>query len=292
MMVVMDAEPSRTPPLPKFDSPRPDFNDPPVIEVVLSVQFEPLSALGVPQFGVLWERYRKKFPNTEDKPLLSSVTESFEAPKPRPVRYEILSEPPQTRCWFKNVADTELIQVQRDRFVFNWKKTEADEPYPRYPYVRAEFKAHFRTFETFLRDHDVGTVLPNQCEVTYVNHLFPGRGWKRSGQFKNIFSIWSGRHSGDFLPEPEDITFQTRYQMLTEEGKPVGRLHVQAEPRIKVEDASPLLRLTLTARGAPLEGNLDGVLAFFDLGREFVVRGFTSITTNKMHKIWERTDVS
>lgn len=288
----MRGETTRPPSLPKFASPRPDFNDPPVIEVVLSVQFEPLSALGVPQFGVLWERYRKEFPKTEDKTPLPSVTESFEAPKQSTVQVQIISEPPPPRCWFKNAADTELIQVQRDRFVFNWRKTEAEQPYPRYPYVRTKFEAHFRTFETFLRDHGVSTVSPNQCEVTYVNHLFPGRGWKGSGQFKKIFSVWLGKHSDDFLPEPEDITFQTRYRMLTKDGKPFGRLHVQAEPRIKVEDASPLLRLTLTARGAPLEKNLKGVLAFFDVGREFVVRGFTSVTTSKMHKIWERTDAS
>ena len=288
----MHREATQSPPLPKFDSPRPDFTDPPVIEVALSVQFEPLSALGVPQFGLLWEHYRKEFPNTEDQPALPSVTEHFEAPKPPSVKVGIISEPRPPRCWFKNAADTELIQVQQDRFVFNWRKSKAEEPYPRYPYVRAKFEAHFKTFETFLRECSIGAVLPNQCVVTYVNHLFPGRGWKRAGQFKNIFSVWSGRHSDDFLPEPEDITTQARYPMLTDGGKPFGRLHVKAEPRIKLDDASPLLRLTLVARGAPLEKNFNGVLAFLDVGREFVVRGFASVTTKKMHTIWGRTDAS
>lgn len=278
--------------IPKFDSPRPNFNDPPVVEVVLSVQFEPLPLLGIPQFGILWKRYKKEFRNTEDKPPLPTVIESFEAPKLQPVKYQIISEPPPPRCWFKNDAGTELIQIQRDRFVFNWRKTDADEPYPRYEHVRAKFETHFKTFETFLRGHHIGKVLPNQCEVTYVNHLLPGHGWKRLGQLKDIFSVWSGRHSDKFLPEPEEIGFQSRYRMLTDEGKPFGRLHVEVEPRIIAKDASRMLRLTLTARGAPIEVNLNGVLTFFDAGREFVVRGFASVTAMKMHTIWERTDAS
>jgi hypothetical protein len=43
--------------------PFPDFADPPVVEVALSVQFDPLSALRTPQIGLLWAEYRTRFPN-------------------------------------------------------------------------------------------------------------------------------------------------------------------------------------------------------------------------------------
>ena len=78
--------------------------------------------------------------------------------------------------------------------------------------------------------------------------------------------------------------------MIGDNGEPLGRLHVVEEPRIKLEDGSPLIRLTLTARGAPTKKDFGGVMAFFDIGREFIVRGFASITTAQMHRIWGRTD--
>ena len=78
--------------------------------------------------------------------------------------------------------------------------------------------------------------------------------------------------------------------MNGDNGEPLGRLHVTAEPRIKIGDGSPLIRLTMTARGAPAKKDIGDVMAFFDIGREFIVRGFASITTAQMHRIWGRTD--
>lgn len=275
---------------PKFGHPRPDFGSPPVEEVVLSVQFEALTEFGLPHFGLLWSQYRGEYPKTEDKAPLSPVKEEFGTPKPQSLQLQIVQEPAPQRCWFVNENGTELVQVQRDRFVVNWRRTGTDTPYPRYEHVRERFLSNFRIFETFLHDHNFGEISPTQCEVTYVNHLPAGRGWKRHGQFKEILSVWSGKHSDRFLPEPEDINVQFRYNILSSDGEPIGRLHIVMEPRIKLDDASPLIRLALTARGAPLGKNVDGIVSFFDLGREYVVRGFASVTSRKMHRIWERTD--
>ena len=273
------------------DSPRPDFTNPPVVEVVLSAQFEPLIQLGVPQLGALWERvYRTEFPRTEDKAPLPPVFESFERPKQRPLSVEIVSEPLPPRCWFVNRTGTELLQVQRERFIFNWRGGEYGEPYPRYEKVLSKFKSHFSQFEKYTANNEIGAIVPNQCEVTYVNHMPEGKGWSRLGQFDRIFSIWSGRYSDRFLPEPEEIQFQSRYRIMNDENKPIGRLHVSAEPRLKREDGSKLIRVTFTARGEPLEKNLSGIEAFFNLAREQIVRGFASITAKRMHKIWGRTD--
>lgn len=275
---------------PKFGLPRPDFGSPPVEEVVLSVQFEALTDFRLPHFGLLWSRYEDEYPNTEDKVPLSQVVEDFGPPRPQTLQFQILQEPAPRRCWFISRAGTELIQIQHDRFVVNWRKAGTDAPYPRYEHVRKRFVSHFRKFEAFLRDKNLGAISPNQCEVTYVNHLPAGRGWERSGQLKEILSVWSGRHSDGFLPEPEDIALQIRYPIMSSEGNSIGRLHISAEPRIKLDDASPLIRLALTARGAPLDRNVDGIVSFFDLGREYVVRGFASVTTKKMHRKWERKD--
>ena len=273
-------------------SPRPDFKAPPVVEVSLAVQFDALPKLGVAETGALWSRYRQEYPETEDQPPILPANESFDLPQQREVKFKVVQGVPEIRCWFKNSTGTELIQVQRDRFVFNWRQIGSGESYPRYEQVRGKFEIHYRTFERFLKSRRIGRVVPNQCTVSYVNNIMPNNDWKRFGQLNKIFTVWSGHNSDRFLGEPEEVEFRVRYRILDESGSPIGRLHVEAEPHVRTDDGSPVIHLTLTARGKPLGEGLNGILAFFDIGREHVVRGFTSITTKKYHDKWGRTDAS
>ena len=274
--------------LPAFHEPRPGFHKPPVNEVALSVQFSPVSGLTVAMYGLLWQRYRPAFSKSEDKAPLASVIETFEAPRPQKLKFEIVPEPQPPRCWFMNEKGSELIQVQSDRFVFNWRKQPPLQPYPRYEHVRIGFERYYSIFEAFAQEYNLGPIVPTQCEVTYVNDLNIGEGWFRFGELRNVLALWAGEHSDKFLEEPEDAQVRSRYVIRSNDGLPLGRLHINLEPRIRVPDGSSLMRLVLTARGAPLGEGIAGIISFLNLGREYVVRGFTSITTKRMHEIWER----
>ena len=273
----MAAKRTKVTEIPKFIGRRPDFENPPVNEVVLSLQFEPLLEFEAAHIGLLWDKFRRNYPKTTTKGKINPMIEGFGDPRPQTLNFKVVEEPDVPRCWFENNAGTELIQVQQDRFLFNWKQTTEKEPYVRYEAVLRKFKRHFNTFERFLREHDLGKVVPNQCEVTYVNQLVMGEGGSRWGQLGGVFSIWSGRHSDSFLGEPEDAMFRIKYRMLSKDNEPLGRLHVLCEPRIRLDDGALILRLELTARGAPLKKTKKAVFDFFDFAREYIVRGFTSI---------------
>jgi len=95
--------------------------------------------------------------------------------------------------------------------------------------------------------------------------------------------------SDSFLETPEyveDAKVRLRFLIPDQAGKPIGRLHITIDPGYRRSDNHPLFIINLTARGAPGGEGIDGVMKFLDLGREWVVRGFTSITTPKMHHIW------
>ena len=49
-----------------------------------------------------------------------------------------------------------------------------------------------------------------------------------------------------------------------------------------------MLIMNLTARGAPLTDDLDGVLGFLDIGHEAIVTTFDAVTTSEMHTLWEK----
>ncbi len=269
----------------------PDFRDPPVAEVALSVQFDALSALRTPQLGLLWQEFRDRLPVTEEHPPLDPVIERFGVLPTRTgaVRVEMLKGPPTPRCWFLNKEGTELVQVQQDRFVRNWRKVGDASTYPRYEkHLRPSLESELKRFQAFLQREQLGDLKPNQCEVTYLNSIAADEGWQAHGELGEVITVFQRSFSDDFLNAPEDAGLRLRFLIPDQTGKPIGRLHIAIDPGHRSGDNQPLFIMNLTARGAPCGDGIDGVLGFLDLGREWVVRGFASITTPKMHKLWGR----
>jgi uncharacterized protein (TIGR04255 family) len=270
----------------------PDFENPPLVEVALSVQFDTLTSLRTPQVGMLWAELRSRFPKTEEHRPLNPVIERFGIPKTTTpeVRFEMIEVPPVPRIWFLNEAGTELIQIQQDRFIHNWRKVGEGDAYPRYERVRETFRSELVSFAATLSREQIGELKANQCEVTYVNHIVTGEGWQTHGELGNVLTVFNATYSDETLQEPESIRLALRYILRNGKDEPIGRLHVLVQPAYRRTDNQPMLVLTLTARGRPEGDQLDHVLGFLDRGREEIVRGFASITTPVMHRLWGRKD--
>ena len=74
--------------------------------------------------------------------------------------------------------------------------------------------------------------------------------------------------------------------ILDDEGSPLGRLHMAADLAWAGEERRPIVLLNLTARGAPRAGDIPSALEFLDVGRYWVVKGFTDLTTDTFHRRW------
>src|ERR1035438_5436431 len=190
----------------------PDFANPPVAEVVLSVQFEALSRMRAAHFGLFWARIRDRYPRTEERPALEPVVERFPEPARRrfDVQFPILEVPPMPRVWFFHRTENELLQVQTDRFVKNWRKAGQGDAYPRYEKVREWFEQDFGEFREFASSEDLGSIDVNQCEVTYVNHIVSGEGWASHGDLDKVFTMWR-YPQGTFPGKAEDGVFHARF---------------------------------------------------------------------------------
>lgn len=261
----------------------PEFNRPPVVEVVLGVQFMPLG-LSLNHYGLFFGRVRQDYPKFVVQPPLPSVIEGFGVPKQATVGVE-LAEAPEIRAWYIDASETRLIQVQKDRFLFNWRKVRGDEIYPRYHGIEPVFEEEWKRFGTFLSAEQLGIPEVNQCEVTYVNHIEMDHGWKGYGELGKVLASWSGDTSDEFLPEPERVMMKAQYVM----GERRGRLRITVKPAIRRRDGKEILIIELTARGKPNSSQLDDIVEWFELGHQWIVKGFTSFTGKQMHQIWERT---
>jgi len=267
----------------------PEFENPPVIEVALSVQFGDIPKLKSMQIGLLWQSgFHKNFPVSEEHPALENIQETFGLNPPHGGNFRFHLGPPPQRFLFLNKEGTELLQVQNNRFVHNWRKQGQDIDYPRYQSVKETFLDNLRHLDNFINEMEIGSFLPTQCEVTYVNEITAGEGWENHSELDKILTL-CGSTRGEFLPQPENIEPVFHYIMIGPSGGPVGRLHLSISPRYRAADQSPVYVYQLVARGAPLGEGIDGVSNFLDLGHEWIVRGFADTTTDEMYRVWRRT---
>ncbi|MBB4257302.1 uncharacterized protein (TIGR04255 family) [Bradyrhizobium sp. CIR3A] len=224
----------------------------------------------------------------EEQAPLPPVFETFGSNPQFGVSLQLMAGPETPRVFFINEARTELLQIQKDRFLHNWRKVGAADRYPRFERMLETFRAGFATFSSAISSEGLGPIIPNQCEVSYINQMPVPVGGSLSDLTDDLFGQHTGSLALDDLGKPEDLRFLLRYVMRDGEGKPIGRLVASAEPGRR-QDGQLIVQLTLTARGRPATPDEKGVVDFLNRGRASVVKGFAHLTGPKMHKLWERT---
>lgn len=272
---------------PAFESSRlgelPEFDNPPVVETVLSVQFDPIPNLRTAHLGLLWDSFRNAYPNTEEKLPLDPAIEQFpDVPATiSGVNIQTGDAAPVPRLWFVSPSAHELIQIQNGRFIRNWRKQGGGDQYPRYERkIRPNFDRDFQRFLDFLVASGLGQPRVTQCEVTYVNHVIAGEGWESFTEAEKVFAFW--RQPVAVPPGlAEDFRVHARFPIPGPDGSPVGRLHADVMPAVRVADQRKMFVFQLTARGMEGEGT-----DFFDRGRAWIVKAFKALTTPHMHEIW------
>jgi uncharacterized protein (TIGR04255 family) len=266
----------------------PSFDAPPVSEVVMSLDMARIAGWGIPHFGLFWQGIREEFPTFQVVPGAEPELEDFASQPPVPpqvIEFKFEQDPNAIRCWFITNDGTELIQVQRNRFVQNWRKQTGDEIYPRYAdHLRRNFHRRYQRFVDFLATQNLAGPDVAQIEITYINEIEPGQGWATAGELSRVIAPWSGEFSEGFLPPP----YGTRISASFAIPKGRGRLHVNMQRAIRPRDRKEILQLRLVARVKPTDSGVDAILDAFDIGRDWIVRGFTDWTTPQMHKIWKR----
>lgn len=258
----------------------PEYGNPPVDEVVCGVLFDPIVGFLLPHFGVLWEKFRQEYPRCQEVAPLMPVVEGPEQLPPQEI---VVSEIPLPRVWFLH-DDGRIIQVQRDRFLHNWRKLQPTNEYPRYRKVFQMFQDHFATFQDFLSENQLGLLIPRQYEMTYVNIILGGEGWKTIEDVNKVFPDFSwGIRKERFLPNPLGINWRTSFPLPDR----VGRLHMDIQTARRLNDNRLLFRFEITARGIGTDTSLNAMRDWFDLAHEWIVRGFADYTGPEIQRdVW------
>jgi uncharacterized protein (TIGR04255 family) len=259
--------------------------------LVLSIQFGSLPFKNF-HAGLLWERFAKSYPKVEEQPPIEPAFETFGTRQPavQRISFQLPATPDTLRYWFVSEDDNQVLQVQGDRLVHNWRQRRPEDQYPRYESLRQRFEDEISVAASFFREFGLGEIACNQCEVSYINLIALSDG-DAALRLSDTLAVCQEKYSDGFLAgmEMENGRFSVSYTLPGESGtQPIGRLHIAAQPAFLPPSGTMILRLTVTARGKPWDDTPASALAWLDIGRDVAVRAFASITTTKMHRLWGR----
>ena len=257
----------------------PNYDDPPVNEVVIGVQFEPTALTGA-HVGLFWEDLRDEFPKTSEQPPLEPKLEDLQPPHFLAPTLQFASWR-GSRHWLTSEDDVQLIQIQVDRLLYNWRRGPHNAPYPHFEALQEKFWSVIEKWSDFLKD-EKQTLRLTQWEVTYINHILTPDG---QPTLADVLSCWSGQLD-QAVGGPADTGRIETQGILTENTSPWAHLYVSITTAIR-SDQVPLIAFELTVRGPPeSEEPWETTRTRLFAARRQIVMAFDTLTTPKMHAIW------
>ncbi len=264
------------------DSPR--FQNPPIVEFVLGVQFSPLTKLTTGHFGLLWKVLGDDWTIPEDAPAIEDQFERFERPKwsHRPsVQLRMEKTMPVGRFVLKNTREDRLVQVQQTRFHLNWRKT--GELKPGYSTLITEFETTLKKFQDFTSSTGLGDLEFNQWEITYVDSYPQKDYWETPADWSKILPGLFGT-----LSAADGLILEHRAAQWSFEIQPKrGRLHIAAHPGRWGDDEGVSLLVNTTARGPIGKSGNASLREGLDLGHEVAVQSFLKTASPEATQRWE-----
>lgn len=267
----------------------PKFKTPPVTEVLCCVYFQDLTELHAPHLGDLWRalgddyvRIQTVAPlppiNFSLASLSSLLTQGIEG-----IQSDQFQLP---RTWFINSDDTSLIQVQRDRFVFNWKQNHNQNPYPSYDVVIAAFRKILGIFMKFVDTAKIGKLTLNGIELAYVNHFLFERELTNLSSIESVLPFFSWHaNSNPAFKTISAINWHTQFEMPDGD----GHLHFTVQTTQRRRDGQALVRADFVTRKLAPEIPFNSIWNWFDKGHECIVTSFADVTGGDVQRdVWKR----
>ncbi len=257
----------------------PDFERPPVVEIIAAVQFAPLPVFEIAQVIAIG----REFEDWEVVDTPQAIPPMTEAATPHAVAQQAIIGfgAPPVRVILSTPDGHWVAQVQQDRIAVHERKVPARPSFKNVEAMLTEFSARVGSA--------VGTRLAcaahpaDLVEVIYENQITTAEGrWASLGELHQVLRVFSAQAGEPPYDHLEQATVAFSYS-LTEGDEFCGRLRVIAEPRL--DATGPALGLRLTSRRFVRDADVTMILR---LCHADIVRGFAAITTETMHEHWGR----
>lgn len=242
-----------------------ELSNAPIKEVVIGAQFNGRLI----NYECIYQFYnliKDKFPTIKENPILPAIIEKLDIPSETKILPGFNS-----RKFFINENGSKLIQLQGDRLLFNWKKTNSDEEYPHFDSVYKEFNSVLQEVNKICKIIDK----INQVEVTYLDHVPLSDFEKKSFNPLNIFNLIN-------IKEEDELK-----HLKLELGYPIsdlnGVLNINLNSATKSNNTEKIFVLESTCRGALGKKDLD---TWFKNAHQILLQSFRNIITENAKNKW------
>lgn len=258
------------------------FHNAPVIESVLSVQFDPLPGFGSGHFGLFWrDVLGDEWSLTKNAPSVPDQFERFhEAGVTQPPHIVFKVAGSTDRVQFIHKSDDQVVQLQQTRLMLNWRRR--GESYPRFPERLQKFAALWEQWCDFCRRFDLGTVHANQWEVTYYNHIPQGELWESAQDWHKVLPGLCSSVVATHGLTMEAFESHWHFEIPPRR----GRLHVQLNQAV-TDNQRLVLVWTQTSRGEPETADWAGLEAGLRIGHDAIIEAFETFSSESAKTHWQ-----
>lgn len=260
----------------------PKFKKPPVVERVLSVQFQELYPFDIVHFGLWYNLIRDEYPDFERQNPLERIDEPFPFIA-RQQRHQIGLQltPPLPRMVFSRSGSTnELLQLQSNRLTMNWGHSGEVSEYVDFTQICEQFSQWFEELLSFCKDHKISEPVVDLCEVTYVNQITPLPPQTAMEYFSSVFMSVNPKSQVEWLSTPRALTYNRVFDIADDQ----GRLYFESGAPLVEMDAIGL-KMTGRAVVEPEQSWRDRM----KIAHDWVVNGFEALTSDMVRQQdWEQ----
>lgn len=249
------------------------YRNPPVSEALLSVEFAPLEALGPYNLAKMALKFADRYPIVREMPGVPPTVPPEAEPS-----FQIFAGQPPTRLWLLNEQENELLQLQNDRAVVNWRRQSPSDDYPGFNALLQRFREAWRVYLQTLIES--GSNLPSSAtaEYTYVNSI---RVTSDYSEFFGLMNSIPDGMPGDF----GSVRFNLDRRLAFDSGE-TGYLLVSCAPATNSENPGSDFELGVSAHVQSTTFDTADIERAIDLAHQSAVHGFEAVTTEQKKREW------
>jgi uncharacterized protein (TIGR04255 family) len=260
------------------------FENPPINELVIALYHLPILELKAQYIGLYWDCIREKYPICEQQtPIISPLD-----PQPPQAFVEVPGEAfPLPRFWFYSQDHPHLIQIQRNAFILNWRRTPQAAPgnYPHFEAVVDDFWKELARYKSFVQETLGGKLdVVQRCELTYINLIGPNEGLTEPDHLGSVLPLTASVLS----VQADDRKLSGLNATIVYRVNPtlVIELAVRFGKRSDNQELGAVLELK--AHGTPSDLSLDAAHAWYEAAHDATYQMFLDSTSKQVQEtVWK-----